>query len=424
MNYKLHTPEGVRDLLPEECAKKKEIEKRIECVLNRYGYYNVETPTFEYYDVFLEKKGDIHQKHIYKFSDREGDILALRPDMTPPIARIGATAFKEEKKPIRLCYFGNAFRYNESLQGKTREFSQAGVELLGINSDEADGEVIALAINSLLAAGLNDFQIDLGQVEFFKGILQEAGLNEEEGEELRQLIENKDFIGVEEFVEQFQLNSNLKELFLDIPKLCGQIDIIEKTKARTENIRAKKALEKLENVYSFLCDYGIEKYVSFDLGMVNRINYYTGIIFRGYTFGTGSSILDGGRYDKLLGEFGHDCPAVGFGIMTDQLINAINRQKIEIPVWKVDTLLVYNKEGRKQALMTADILRREGMYIENSLLDGDIEANKEYAKAKNIDGILYFVDNKNIELINLRTNNTVKTTVDLLLEGSEGREEN
>ena len=164
--------------------------------------------------------------------------------------------------------------------------------------------------------------------------------------------------------------------------------------------------------------------MSFDLGMVNRINYYTGIIFRGYTFGTGSSILDGGRYDKLLGEFGHDCPAVGFGIMTDQLINAINRQKIEIPVWKVDTLLVYNKEGRKQALMTADILRREGMYIENSLLDGDIEANKEYAKAKNIDGILYFVDNKNIELINLRTNNTVKTTVDLLLEGSEGREEN
>src|SRR5690606_34921858 len=123
-------------------------------------------------------------------------------------------------------------------------------------------------------------------------------------------------------------NPNLKELFLDLPKLCGPIDIIEKTKVRTENSRARRALEKLENVYSILRDYGIEKYVSFDLGMVNRINYYTGIIFRGYTFGTGSSILDGGRYDRLLGEFGHDCPAVGFGIMTDQLINAINRQKI------------------------------------------------------------------------------------------------
>jgi len=424
MNYKLHTPEGVRDLLPEECAKKKEIEKRIECVFNRYGYYNVETPTFEYYDVFLERKEDLQQKHIYKFADREGDILALRPDMTPPIARIGATVFKEERKPVRLCYLGNAFRFYESLQGKNREFSQAGVELLGINSDEADGEVIAVAIHSLLAAGLNDFQIDLGQVEFFKGILQEAGLSEDEGEELRQLIENKDFIGVEEFIEQFQLNPNLKELFLDLPKLCGPIDIIEKTKVRTENSRARRALEKLENVYSILRDYGIEKYVSFDLGMVNRINYYTGIIFRGYTFGTGSSILDGGRYDRLLGEFGHDCPAVGFGIMTDQLINAINRQKIKIPVWKVDTLLVYNKEGRKQALMTADSLRREGMYIENSLLDGDIEAQKEYARSKNIDGILYFIDEQKIELIDLKNNQSVKTTVDQLLERSEGREEN
>ncbi|HOQ16705.1 MAG: ATP phosphoribosyltransferase regulatory subunit [Epulopiscium sp.] len=424
MNYKLHTPEGVRDLLPEECAKKKEIEKRIECVFNRYGYYNVETPTFEYYDVFLERKEDLQQKHIYKFADREGDILALRPDMTPPIARIGATVFKEERKPVRLCYLGNAFRFYESLQGKNREFSQAGVELLGINSDEADGEVIAVAIHSLLAAGLNDFQIDLGQVEFFKGILQEAGLSEDEGEELRQLIENKDFIGVEEFIEQFQLNPNLKELFLDLPKLCGPIDIIEKTKVRTENSRARRALEKLENVYSILRDYGIEKYVSFDLGMVNRINYYTGIIFRGYTFGTGSSILDGGRYDRLLGEFGHDCPAVGFGIMTDQLINAINRQKIKIPVWKVDTLLVYNKEGRKQALMTADTLRREGMYIENSLLDGDIEAQKEYARSKNIDGILYFIDEQKIELIDLKNNQSVKTTVDQLLERSEGREEN
>ncbi|HQD51135.1 MAG TPA: ATP phosphoribosyltransferase regulatory subunit, partial [Defluviitaleaceae bacterium] len=420
MNYKLHTPEGVRDLLPEECAKKKEIEKRIECVFNRYGYYNVETPTFEYYDVFLERKEDLQQKHIYKFADREGDILALRPDMTPPIARIGATVFKEERKPVRLCYLGNAFRFYESLQGKNREFSQAGVELLGINSDEADGEVIAVAIHSLLAAGLNDFQIDLGQVEFFKGILQEAGLSEDEGEELRQLIENKDFIGVEEFIEQFQLNPNLKELFLDLPKLCGPIDIIEKTKVRTENSRARRALEKLENVYSILRDYGIEKYVSFDLGMVNRINYYTGIIFRGYTFGTGSSILDGGRYDRLLGEFGHDCPAVGFGIMTDQLINAINRQKIKIPVWKVDTLLVYNKEGRKQALMTADTLRREGMYIENSLLDGDIEAQKEYARSKNIDGILYFIDEQKIELIDLKNNQSVKTTVDQLLERSEG----
>ena len=418
-DYKLHTPEGVRDLLPEECAKKIEIERRIESVFHRYGFYNMQSPMFEYYDVFSDENDSIQQKHMYKFFDREGMILALRPDMTPPIARIAATTLKEEEKPIRLCYLGNAFRYNESYQGKTREFSQAGVELLGINSDEADAELIALAINSLSTSGLKEFQIDLGQVEFFKGIIQEAGLNEEEAEQLRQIIESKDFIGVEELIEQFELDSNLKRLFLDLPKLCGSIDVIEKTKDLTDNPRAKKALEKLENVYSILCDYGVEKYVSFDLGMVNRINYYTGIIFRGYTYGTGFSILDGGRYDGLVGEFGKDCPAVGFGIMIDQLINAINRQKIEIPVWKVDTLLVYTPKGRKQALMTSDNLRSQGMYIENSLINGDIEKNKKYALSKNIGGILYFMDEENVELMNLITNETVKTTVEELLKRAD-----
>lgn len=423
-DYRLHTPEGVRDLLPGECAKMIEIERRIESVFNRYGFYNVQTPTFEYYDVFSDENEKIQQKHMYKFFDREGAILALRPDMTPPIARMAATTLKEEIRPIRLCYMAKGFRYNESYQGKTREFSQAGVELLGMNSDEADAEVIALAINSLSTAGLNEFQIDLGQIEFFKGILQEAGLTEEDGEQLRQLIESKDFIGVEEIIEQFEMNSNLKQLFLDLPKLYGSFDIIEKAKKLTDNPRAKKALEKLGKVYDILCDYGVEKYVSFDLGMVSRSNYYTGIIFRGYTYGTGFSILEGGRYDGLVGEFGKDCPAVGFGIMIEQLMNAINRQKIEIPVWKVDTLLVYEREGRKQALMTGDQLRSQGMYIENSLILGDIETNKKYAISKGIVGILYFENEQNVQLINLNTNEVIKTTLEELLQKADGEEAN
>ncbi|HHW67244.1 MAG TPA: ATP phosphoribosyltransferase regulatory subunit [Epulopiscium sp.] len=418
-DYRLHTPEGVRDLLPRECAKKIEIERRIESVFNRYGYYNVQTPTFEYYDVFSEDNGKIQQKHMYKFFDREGAILALRPDMTPPIARMAATTLKDESKPIRLCYIDKAFRYNESYQGKTREFSQAGVELLGMNSDEADAEVIALAVNSLSAAGLNEFQIDLGQIDFFKGVLEEAGLSAEEEEEIRQLIENKDFIGVEEFIEQFPIASDLKQLFLDLSKLCGSIDVIEKTKNLTNNSRSKEALEKLKRVYEILCDYGVEKYISFDLGMVSRSNYYTGIIFRGYTYGTGFTILEGGRYDGLVGEFGRDCPAVGFGITVEQLMNAINRQKIEIPVWKVDTLLVYEPKGRKQALMTGDLLRSQGMYIENSLIHEDIEQNKKYARSKNIGGILYFEDDQNVQLINLMTNQTIRTTVEELIQKAD-----
>jgi ATP phosphoribosyltransferase regulatory subunit len=417
--YKLHTPEGVRDLLPQKCAEKIEIERRIESVFHRYGFYNIQSPTFEYYDVFAEEDGSIQQKHMYKFFDREGAILTLRPDMTPSIARIAATAYKNSDDPLRFCYFGNAFRYNESYQGKTREFTQGGVELLGINSDAADAEVIALAINSLSIAGLQEFQIDLGQVEFFKGILQEAGLEQEEGEQLRQLIDNKDFIGVEEMIEQYDLEPQLKQLFLDLPKLCGSVEIIEKAKTMTDNKRALRALEKLQNVYDTLCDYGVEKFISFDLGMVNRLNYYTGIIFRGYTYGTGVSILDGGRYDGLMKEFGKQCPAIGFGIMIDQLISAMERQQIHTSVWKVDTLLVYNAKGRTEALKTADVLRSQGMYIENSLLGSDIDMNKQYAKNKNIGGILYFKDEENVELINISTNEIMKTTVTELLKNTD-----
>ncbi len=420
---KLHTPEGVRDLLPEECAVKLEVQKRIETVFHRYGFYTVETPTFEYYEVFANEWGSIQPKYMYKFFDREGSILTLRADMTPPIARMAAATYTQKQMPLRLCYFGNTFRYNEKYQGKLREFTQAGVELIGVNSNDADAEVIALAVNSLLIAGITEFQIDIGQVDFFIGIIEEAGLTDQEGELLQELIDNKDYIGLEEAVEEMDIDGTLKELILDLPKLFGSMEVLQKARAKTENHKAINALEKLQNVYEILCAYGVEKYISFDLGMVTRLNYYTGIIFRGYTYGTGVSIVDGGRYDGLLGEFGQKQPAVGFAIMLNELIGAMERQQIPILSWSVDTLLVFTKNSLKQALSCGDILRSEGMYVENSLLGEDLNLNISYAEEKGIGGIVFFEDQERVKLINTVTRETIETTVNELLKQASKEDE-
>jgi len=402
-NNKLHTPEGVRDLLPADCSIKLDIEKNINKVFNSYGYYNIETPTFEYYEVFNNEAGSISANQMYKFFDRDGSILALKADMTPPIARVVATEYNEQDFPIRLCYLSNAFRYNENYQGKLREFSQAGVELIGINSNNADAEVISIAVNSLLAAGLKDFRIDIGQVEFLDGLIAEAGFKQEAAINIKDMIAQKDYIALEEMLDEIKICENIKSVLIDLPKLVGSIDILESTKKFLKNTKALNAIEKLKNLYNIFKAYGIDKYISFDLGMISHINYYTGIIFRGYTYGTGFSIIDGGRYDKLIKEFGIDKPAVGFAVRINEVLNALERQKIYENKNITDFLLVYNEESVYNALSLAYKLRKNNYNVENSLIEYDIDKNLNYAKLKNIKNIIYFKDKNIFEIINLET---------------------
>lgn len=408
-NNKLHTPEGVRDLVAFDCSLKLNIEENINKVFKHYGYNSIETPIFEYYEVFSDES--ILPEQMYKFFDRDGSILALRADMTPPIARVVATSYKIDDLPLRFCYTGKAFRYNEIYQGKLREFSQAGIELIGINSEDADAEIIAIAVNSILATGLENFRIDIGQVDFFKGILEEAGFDEETGIEVQNMIDKKDYIGLEEILDSTKISSNLKNIFLDLPKLVGSIDTLKIIKNIITNKKALVAVEKLESLYNILQDYGIEKYISFDLGMITHINYYTGIIFRGYTYGTGFSILDGGRYDRLIQKFGMDTPAVGFAIRINEILSAFERQNLKNDIYGQYTLVTYSKEGRKNALTIANELRAKGVDIENSLIGDDISKNIEYAKLKKMGGILYFLDNDRVNIINIQTGEKIKTTV-------------
>ncbi|PKM53973.1 ATP phosphoribosyltransferase regulatory subunit [Petrocella atlantisensis] len=407
----LHTPEGVRDIHCNEALKKHEIQRRIMAVFHHYGFLDVQTPTFEYIDVFSHDSGTIDIKNMYKFFDSDGNILVMRPDITPSVARMMATGYHHENTPKRFCYLGNAFRNIESYQLKLREFTQAGVELIGIDSEDADAEIIAIVIQSLLAVGLKDFQIDIGQAGFFKGLLEEAGLDSKYEEELRMLIDQKNYIAVEELLDSLELDQAHKKVLLDLPKFFGDVKVIEQAKSTTMNKKALAALDRLERIYNILCDYKVEQYISFDLGMVSQINYYTGIVFRGYTFGTGVSIVDGGRYDTLLQEFGHSAPAVGFAIIVDEVMNSIERQHIEIDVPSTDTLLLYNLKSRTMAISIADRMRREGMRIEIGMLDRDLEENIAYGKKNHIGGIMNFLSLDEVELVNLETEE--RNTVDV-----------
>ena len=322
----LHTPEGVRDIYGSEFVKKFELEHTLFEVMNSYGYQGIETPTFEFFDVFGKEVGTVPSKELYKFFDKEGNTLVLRPDMTPSIARAVSKYFHNDEA-IRLCYMGSTFINHDKYQGRLKETTQLGAELMGDGSVKADVELISMLVAALQKAGLKEFQVSLGQVRFFRSLLLEADLDAETEELLRIHISQKNRFAVEELVETLDIPESLKIAFGALADLSGSVEVLEKARSLTDNEMALEAIAILEDIYEGLKGCGCEKYVSFDLGMLSKYDYYTGIIFRAYTFGSGEAIVKGGRYDKLLSHFGRKLPAVGFAIVIDQLMLALNRKE-------------------------------------------------------------------------------------------------
>lgn len=404
MNDKLlHTPEGVRDIYNSECEKKLILQNRMHEILKLYGFKDIQTPTFEFFDIFNKERGTIASNEMYKFFDRDGNILALRPDMTPAIARCVAKYYKAEEFPIRLCYIGNTFINNSSYQGKLKETTQLGAELINDDSVDADAQMIALSIESLLKVGLKEFQLEIGHVGFFNGLMEEAMLAEEEIEQLRASIEDKNLFGVEELVSGKNIDSKLKDLLFKLPELFGNLDKLDYAKSMTTNTKALNAIERLEKVYEILNVYGYGNYVTFDLGMLSKYNYYTGIIFRGFTYGTGDAIVTGGRYDNLVCQFGKESAAIGVAIVVDQLMNALSRQKIEIELESGNTLILYRSEYRQSAITLASYFRDHGMNVEMLLQSENqtLEDYKGYANRMGVGGILFLKDGDTIDVINI-----------------------
>ncbi|CRZ34260.1 ATP phosphoribosyltransferase regulatory subunit [Herbinix hemicellulosilytica] len=416
----LHTPEGVRDIYSTECAVKLLIQEKLHQVLKLYGFRDIQTPSFEFFDIFNHERGTVSSKDMYKLFDKEGNTLVLRPDITPSVARCVAKYYKDEELPIRLCYIGNTYINNTAYQGKLKEVTQLGAELFNDDSIDADAEMLALTVECLLEAGLKEFQLEIGNADFFRSLIEETGLkNKEDVINLRTLIENKNMFGIEETVQSKIINEDLKEIFLKLPELFGSSEVLDYAKKLTKNPRALKAVERLEKLYEIMTLYGFEKYISFDLGMTGKFDYYTGIIFKAYTYKTGEPIVTGGRYDNLVGQFGKDCPAIGLAIVIDSLILALSRQNLLPQIDSSDTLVIYKSEYKKQAISLANYFRKDGINVILQLSKNNMDLNDylAYMKRMNIGGLLYIDNDTEISVMDASEGSIKKVAVKELMQG-------
>ena len=356
----LSTPEGVRDIYGSECERKHLVINKIENVLHLYGNKDIETPTFEYFGIFNSDKGSAPSNEMYKFFDRENNTLVLRPDFTPSVARCVAKYFADEELPIRLCYKGKTFSSNERHHGKLSEITQIGSELINDDSSAADAETIACIIDSLKASGLDDFMIEIGEVDYFKGIIEDAGIDEDTENTIRDFIQIKNFFGLSEYLSRLDIDEKIKNSLNSMSSMFGGPEILDKALETTENKRAIESIERLKKVYTALSYYEYTDYVSFDMSMINGYDYYTGIVFSAYTYKTGNPIVKGGRYNNLLSQFGKDAPSIGFSIYVDELMNAISRQKIDLGVNNKSALIIYTIENQQSAVLLAKRLRETG----------------------------------------------------------------
>ena len=397
----LSTPEGIRDIYGAECEKKHICMNRIENVLHLYGNKDIETPTFEYFGIFNSDKGSAPSNEMYKFFDRDNNTLVLRPDFTPSVARCVAKYFADEELPIRLCYKGKTFASTEKHQGKLAEVTQIGSELINDDSSAADAEVIACVIDCLLAAGLKDFQIEIGEVEYFKGIISEAGFDKKTENKIRDYIQIKNFFGLSEYISGKDMPDSVRNNLNAMSGLFGGIDTLEKARALTENAEAIEALDRLSKVYKALSYYEYEKYVSFDLSMINGYDYYTGIVFSGYTYGTGNPIVKGGRYNDLLSLYGKEAPSIGFSIYIDELMNGLSRQHIEYTKNENAALIVYVIEHQDSALRLAKRLRDNGVIAQliRKSKRHDTDEYMTYSDKYDVGKVYILLDEKTVRII-------------------------
>lgn len=366
----LFTPKGVRDFLPQEAAWRRELENRIHRVFQSYGYREVVTPTIENLALFGRGNGP-DDTQVYRFTDRDGELIALRPDMTTPIARLVAAHLRHEPLPLRLCYFGNLFRYADPQAGRQREFSQAGVELLGSSRPEADAEVILLAYRALEAAGIQDFRLDIGHVGFIQEVLKRAGLSGDVEEAIKKAHVHKDLVRVEQLVHDNVRHPALCRILCELDNLRGGVEVLEQAAQALEGDQIP-ALANLAAIFAQLKDAGLTERITLDLSLVKTMDYYTGMVLEGYSRELGYYLCSGGRYDGLLGEFGYNLPATGFAMGIDRALLALERQGFDDWERRKRILVRFPESIRSEALSWIERWRKTGAVMIQDL--GEKEA--------------------------------------------------
>lgn len=359
---KFEKPLGMRDTFPKIFEKKEVVRQTGRDFLHLRGFDFIKTPTLEYYDT-VGKASAIVESSLFKLVDSQGNTLVLRPDMTAPIARVASSKLLKEKIPLRLAYFANVFRAQETEGGRPAEFEQMGIEIIGDSSVYADAECILTVIDLLKALEVKQFKLTIGNAGILNTILTQNVRTEEQFEKLNKLLVKKNIVGFEEAVKLFELPHKSKQTLLTF--------IEEATNLKSINQIEKYLVEKddfiyMERLQKILAISEAEKYIYFDFTLASHMNYYTGMLFEVFATGAGFPLGNGGRYDGLLDQFGSQVGAIGFGLRVDQLLEAMPSLQTD----KEEVLVLFEQTEFLRAVAKAASLRKEGKRTTLQSIDG------------------------------------------------------
>lgn len=387
---KLITPEGTKDLLFDECIIRQSIEEKIHSIFKSRGYSKLMTPNIEFYDVFNHNSCHFPQEKLFKLTDCKGRLLVLRPDNTVPIARIVATRLKDTPLPMRLFYNQHIYTMEPSLKGRSAQTAQTGIELIGSSSKMAELEVISTAIEVLSQCSPDSFSLEIGDIRLFRELVNKLDASDEEKEIIRDYIEAKNYPALNDMLDNIGKNDVTLAL-KKLPGLFGGVEVYDKASKLFSDEKIDAILEDLKRLHNQISQIIGNGKLTVDLGMVNRTDYYTGVIIKGYLEGYGDEVLSGGRYDKLIADFGYDVPATGFAVNTDAVTKAVmNYTFVES---EPSEIIIFAEDGHEmEAIKTADDLRASAKKVEISLFDTE-EETISYAKENNIKSVLIIGEN-------------------------------
>ena len=381
-------PQGMRDILTEESSRRTILQERLQHYMHSCGFGRVETPLFEYYELFSGGISPVDDESLVKTIDRDGRVVVLRPDMTIPTARVASTKLKGQRKPLKLFYAGNVYRADKKNRGAGREFCQVGAEIYGCPSKWLDIETLTMAKESFRVAGIADYKIDIGHVGIIKGIFEEIDLPEEKKSHIISLISEKNLVELENEVSALPLDSGSKEIICRLPCLFGKPeDVFKGIDEITVNKTVKESVEYLLQIYGKCKDLGLGPNIIIDAGMTGNMKYYTGLIFKAYARGAGDVVISGGRYDGLMKEMGSDAAASGFAIYIDNMLEAVTEEFQEHRERKI--LVIFSESRFIEALRYSEGRRKTGAAV-NMVNNGEISDPEQYRRQYDCSEVVIF----------------------------------
>jgi ATP phosphoribosyltransferase regulatory subunit len=378
---KTRLPEGVKDFLPCSARKIEYLQQVLQRVYREWGYSPIITPSLEYLHVLERGLGETLREKTFRLDDRQsGKLVAFSPDITPQVARIVATRMRDYPLPLRLCYSGRVLRYTEQKSGKEREIFQSGAELIGLRSAEADAEMVAMAVEGFRAMGAEEFSIDIGQVEFFHGVMRQLDLTASQARRVQGAIARKDRSELETLLEDIPVDDFMRGEVLALPRLYGGREVLDRAASAVTNPESQEALENLTRVLTLLDRYGVSEHITFDLGEIRGLDYHTGLIFQGYLKGIGREVCSGGRYDNLIERYGFSVPATGFTFSLLGLLASLT-ENIEESADDKDIVLVSQiGKTRDMSFDVVRVLRSRGYRVAREIASRTLDETIKYAR--------------------------------------------